>query len=95
MRPIPLSAATRPISPIRFCARIYSGTAAFGTLHVAPMLTIDVDEGEPKPVKTIPSHFMPVEIATSQDVNDVFGQEDATHFKVGEPLDMEGRSTST
>ncbi|MBN1964328.1 MAG: ATP-binding protein, partial [Anaerolineae bacterium] len=65
------------------------GTAAFGTLHVAPMLTIDVDEGEPKPVKTIPSHFMPVEIATAEDVNDVFGQEDATHFNVGAPLELE------
>jgi DNA helicase HerA-like ATPase len=72
-----------------FLREIYSGTAAFGTLHVAPMLTIDVDEGEPKPVKTIPSHFMPVEIATAQDVNDVFGQEDATHFNVGSPLELE------
>ncbi len=49
-----------------FLREIYSGTAAFGTIHVAPMLTIDVDEGEPKPVKTIPSHFMPVEIATAR-----------------------------
>ena len=72
-----------------FLREIYSGTAAFGTLHVAPMLTIDVDEGEPKPVKTIPSHFMPVEIATAEDVNDVFGQEDDTHFNVGAPLELE------
>ncbi len=72
-----------------FLREIYSGTAAFGTLHVAPMLTIDVDEGEPKPVKTIPSHFMPVEIATADDVNDVFGQEDAAHFNVGTPLELE------
>jgi DNA helicase HerA-like ATPase len=53
------------------------------------MLTIDENEGEPKPVKTIPSHFMPVEIATAQDVNDVFGQEDKTHFNVGSPLELE------
>ncbi|NDJ78350.1 MAG: DUF87 domain-containing protein, partial [Chloroflexi bacterium] len=72
-----------------FLAEIYTGTAAFGTVHVAPMLSIDVDEGEPKPVKTIPSHFMPVEIATADDVNDVFGQEDATHFNVGSPLELE------
>jgi hypothetical protein len=73
-----------------FLREIYSGTAAFGTLHVAPMLTIDDrEEGEPKPVKTIPSHFMPVEIATPDDVNDVFGQEDATHFNVGAPLELE------
>lgn len=72
-----------------FLAEIYTGTAAFGTIHVAPMLTIDEDEGEPKPVKTIPSHFMAVEIATAEDVNDVFGQEDATHFNVGAPLELE------
>jgi DNA helicase HerA-like ATPase len=72
-----------------FMREIYSGTAAFGTIHVVPMLTIDESEGEPKPVKTIPSHFMPVEIATAQDVNDVFGQEDKTHFNVGSPLELE------
>jgi DNA helicase HerA-like ATPase len=72
-----------------FLREVYSGTAAFGTIHVAPMLTIDVEEGEPKPVKTIPSHFMPVEIATGDDVNDVFGQEDPTHFNVGAPLELE------
>jgi hypothetical protein len=72
-----------------FLREIYSGTAAFGTIHVAPMLSIDVDEGEPKPVKTIPSHFMPVDIATAQDVNDVFGQEDRTHFNIGAPLELE------
>ncbi|MBN1202225.1 MAG: ATP-binding protein [Anaerolineae bacterium] len=72
-----------------FLAEIYTGTAAFGTIHVAPMLSIDVDEGEPKPVKTIPGHFMPVEIASAEDVNDVFGQEDRTHFNVGAPLELE------
>jgi DNA helicase HerA-like ATPase len=72
-----------------FLREIYAGTAAFGTIHVAPMLTIDEDEGEPRPVKTIPSHFMPVEIATAEDVNDVFGREDPTHFNVGAPLELE------
>ncbi|MBN1679410.1 MAG: ATP-binding protein [Anaerolineae bacterium] len=73
----------------QFLREIYSGTAAFGTLHVTPMLTIDLEAGEPRPVKTIPSHFMPVEIATTDDVNDVFGREDATHFNVGAPLELE------
>ncbi|MBN2303873.1 MAG: ATP-binding protein [Anaerolineae bacterium] len=72
-----------------FLAEIYVGTAAFGTIHITPMLTIEVEEGEPRPVKTIPGHFMPVEIATEADVNDVFGQEDATHFYVGTPLELE------
>ncbi len=72
-----------------FLREIYMGTAAFGTLHVAPMLTIDEHDAEPRPVKTIPSHFVPVEIATAQDVNDVFGQEDGSHFNVGAPLELE------
>jgi uncharacterized protein len=72
-----------------FLREVYVGTAAFGTIHVAPMLSIDADEGEPKPVKTIPGHFMPVEIAEAGDVNDVFGHEDATHFNVGAPLELE------
>src|SRR5258708_11264097 len=63
-----------------FLREVYTGTAAFGTVHVAPMLAIDADDHEPKPVKTIPSHFMPVEIAAATDINDVFGSEDSTHF---------------
>src|SRR5271165_3853398 len=41
-----------------FLREIFSGTAAFGTVHVVPMLSIDANSAEPKPVKTIPSHFM-------------------------------------
>jgi hypothetical protein len=72
-----------------FLREVYVGTAAFGTIHVAPMLSIDAEESEPKPVKTIPSHFMPVEIAAAADINDVFGVEDTTHFNVGAPLELE------
>lgn len=71
-----------------FLRDVYSGTAAYGMIHVAPMLSID-DDGTPRPVKTIPSHFTRVYNATEQDVNDVFGQEDATHFNVGVPLELE------
>jgi DNA helicase HerA-like ATPase len=72
-----------------FLREVYIGTAAYGTIHVAPMLSIDADSNDPKPVKTIPGHFMPVEMATSTDVNDVFGTEDQTHFNVGSPLELE------
>ncbi len=72
-----------------FMRDVYAGTSAFGTVHIAPMLMIDTAAGEPRPVKTIPSHFTAVEIATVQDVNDVFGEEDATHFNVGTPLELE------
>jgi DNA helicase HerA-like ATPase len=70
-----------------FLRDIYIGTAAFGTVHAAPMLSIE--DGEPKPVKTIPGHFMPVWNATVEDVNTVFGAEDAQHFNVGAPLELQ------
>ncbi|NDJ86266.1 MAG: ATP-binding protein [Chloroflexi bacterium] len=72
-----------------FINAVYSGTSAYGMVHIAPMLMIDAEGGEPRPVKTIPSHFRAVEIATVDDVNDVFGEEDATHFNVGTPLELE------
>jgi len=72
-----------------FLREVYVGTAAFGTVHVAPMLSISAEDNEPQPVKTIPSHFMPVEIADVADINDVFGSEDNTHFNIGAPLELE------
>ena len=72
-----------------FARQAYAGQIAFGTMHVAPMLVLDPDANEPKPVKTIPAHFSPVFEATEDDVNKVFGKEDAQHFHIGSPLDME------
>ncbi len=72
-----------------FLAEIYTGTAAYGTVHVAPMLAIEHAGETPRPVKTVPSHFMPVYNATAEDVNVVFGKEDETHFYVGSPLELE------
>ena len=71
-----------------FMRDVYSGTAAYGVVNVAPMLLIGDDE-RPKPVKTIPSHFTPVHNASAEDVNAVFGAEDETHFNVGAPLELE------
>jgi len=61
---------------------------AYSVISVVPMLIIDEEKG-PLPVKTIPSHFTEVYSATAEDVNAVFGQEDATHFNVGSPLELE------
>ncbi len=72
-----------------FLRDIYVGTAAYGKLSAAPMLAIDDAEQTPRPVKTIPGHFMSVLNASVEDVNAVFGQEDATHFNVGAPLELE------
>jgi DNA helicase HerA-like ATPase len=76
-----------------FIAEVLSGTSTFGTLHVTPTLVIGGDaesllEG-PQPVKTVPSHFSVVNLASERDVELVFGSEDAKRFFIGNPLDME------
>jgi len=76
-----------------FVGEVLTGTSTFGTLHVSPYLTIGGDvasliEG-PQPVKTVPSHFSVVNLASQRDVELVFGKEDEKRFYVGTPLDME------
>jgi len=76
-----------------FIAEVVAGTSTFGTLHVSPSLVISGDastilEG-PQPVKTIPSHFSEVRLASQRDVELVFGTEDEKRFFIGTPLDME------
>jgi hypothetical protein len=76
-----------------FIAEVIAGTSTFGTLHVSPSLVISGDvatmlEG-PQPVKTIPSHFSVVKLASQRDVELVFGTEDEKRFFIGTPLDME------
>ncbi len=82
--------ARRPPMPEDdFSAEVLSGEIAYGTMHVSPMLMLDEDQDQPRPVKTIPGHFSAVFEATAKDVDRVFGTEDQTHFYVGTPLDME------
>ena len=71
-----------------FLAQVYGGTVAYSIITVTPMLVIDQLEG-PLPVKTIPGHFTQAYNATEDDVNKVFGDEDATHFNVGSPLELQ------
>ena len=76
-----------------FIAEVLAGTSTYGTLHVLPMLTIgggvtELIEG-PQPVKTVPGHFSPVNLASQQDMEMVFGEEDERKFYIGTPLDME------
>lgn len=70
-----------------FLADVYSGSTAFGTMHVAPMLIINED-GSVEPVRTIPPHFREAWTATEKDINDVFGDEDERHFNIGAPLEL-------
>ncbi len=71
-----------------FLQMVYSGTASYATVMVSPQLSIE-EGNTPKPVKTIPGHFTPVYNASVGDVNAVFGEEDAQHFNVGAPLELE------
>ncbi len=87
----PRLAKTAPDMSDDFMREIMIGTSTFGLLHVSPMLVLDDDALEPKPVKTVPGHFARVVEATSEDVNKIFGEEGTPgYFHVGEPLDMDG-----
>jgi len=76
-----------------FMAEVLAGTSTYGTLHVLPTLTISGDAASllqgPQPVKTVPSHFSAVNVASQRDVELVFGSEDKRKFYIGTPLDME------
>ena len=77
-----------------FIARVVSGTAAYGTITVEPMLTLGAGASVtgldgPQPAKTIPPHFSQVGSATDEDIRIVFGSEDDKRFWIGSPLDMD------
>jgi DNA helicase HerA-like ATPase len=76
-----------------FIADVLAGTSTYGSLHVAPYLTIGGDAAGlvagAMPVKTVPSHYSVVNLASQEDVELVFGKEDKDRFYVGTPLDME------
>jgi len=76
-----------------FMAEVLAGTSTYGTIHVSPYLTIggnvaSLIEG-PQSVKTVPSHFSTVNLASQRDIELVFGGEDEKRFYIGTPLDME------
>ena len=73
-----------------FIKHVYGSELAFGALQIAPMLLLEREAATPKPVKTIPAHFSEVFLAEEEDVNQVFGREDAKHWHIGSPLDLEG-----
>ncbi len=73
-------------------AQVMSGTVAYNTITVEPMLIIGADTmNAAQPAKTIPPHFSRVSLASEEDINMVFGSEDAGHFYIGNPMDMEVR----
>ena len=73
-----------------FLREVFQGTAAFAVLKVAPMLRLGAGaDATPEPVKTVPAHFAAAHDATSDEVAKVFGSDDAEHFPIGMPLDMD------
>ncbi len=87
----PLIQKSPPDTSDSFMARVYGGTAVFGQLEIAPMLVLDPEASEPRPVKTVPAHFTPVHPASKEEVALIFGEEEERgFFHIGEPLEMEG-----
>jgi len=78
-----------------FMSEVLEGTATYGILHVAPMLIIDEEVKnvleDTLPVKTVPSHFSKVRLASDEDMAKVFGEENEFRYHIGNPLDMETR----
>ncbi len=93
----PLIAKQPPDMSDPFLAAVHQGTTTFGTVHLSPLLILEQDAQEPKPVKTVPAHFTPVATASQAEVDQVFGEEgvrksggkDVHYFHIGAPLDME------
>lgn len=73
-----------------FIHEVLAGTSTYGSITLKPMLMLpsDVNQGL-LPPKTVPRHFAPVLDADESDFTRVFGTEDATHFEIGRPLDMD------
>lgn len=62
----------------------------YATARLKPMLMLDKEQ-QPRPVKTIPTHFTPVFEADKKDVALIFGDEHEPtkrYFNIGCPLDM-------
>ena len=79
--------ASRPL-----LSQVLSGTVAYNSITVEPMLIIGADTmSTAQPAKTIPPHFSRVSLADEEDIQMVFGSEDAGHFYIGNPMDMEVR----
>ncbi len=77
-----------------FIREVTAGVATFGSVRVTLYLTLDPlamgGEGDAvRPAKTVPPHFSSALEASQEDVEVIFGREDASHFVIGTPLDMD------
>src|SRR5207248_10482000 len=73
--------------------QVLSGITTFGAIKIQPMLVLPKAEldGAARylPPRTVPTHFSSVYRAGPADFEQVFGAEDALHFQMGKPLDMD------
>src|SRR5688572_601107 len=79
--------STPPDMSNPYLAEVYAGSMAYGTIHINPTRVIN-ESRQIEPVRTIPPHFQEVWTATETDINDVFGDEDESHFNIGSPLEL-------
>ncbi|HEY3341606.1 MAG TPA: DUF87 domain-containing protein, partial [Anaerolineae bacterium] len=70
-----------------FIANIYRGTTVFGMLHIKPMLVLEGESNEPKPIKTVPTHFTTAYRATPEEVRDIFAAEEKQSYGIGASVD--------
>lgn len=71
-------------------AEIFRGTAAFGVITVKPMLKLEGEGGEARPVKTVPTHFTVARRSSPEEIEQVFGAargKDARPYDIGASLD--------
>ncbi|MSP78857.1 MAG: ATP-binding protein [Dehalococcoidia bacterium] len=95
----PAFAAVTPDPDDTLSAQVMAGTTAYAVVKVRPQIVLpeiagDVKPGEDvelSPAKTIPAHFSRAFTASETDIGIVFGKEDARHFYVGNPLDLEAK----
>ena len=85
-------ASAPPDASSPLLAQVLSGTVAYSSITVEPMLIMGADTmNAALPAKTIPPHFSRVSLASEEDIQTVFGSEDSGHFYIGNPMDMEVR----
>jgi DNA helicase HerA-like ATPase len=86
----PQIVAAPPAADDEFLREVLHGTAAYAVLKVSPMLSVGpTADAKPEPVKTVPPHFSGAREASQAEVEQIFGSEDAAHFVIGSPLDMD------
>ncbi len=72
-----------------YIAQVYRGTAVYGILHVKPMLVLEAGSPDPRPIRTVPTHFTAAYRATPEEVHEIFAVEDQGSYQIGQSVDDE------